>query len=135
MTVIDAPPPGPDHWIMTRRGDAETNSFTLAERALIRHEMGQHFGAYPRLADGIILRSWRTGSRKGEPKIPPAIASMVARGLVTIRPTPRWPLACFTAAGLRELRLLLLDHRAMDPVRFAHLRRELGIDPGPLAAE
>jgi hypothetical protein len=57
----------------------------VRERALIRHEMGQHFGQYPRLADGIMLRTWRTGERKGQPKIPPAIDSMMARGLVAIR--------------------------------------------------
>jgi hypothetical protein len=34
----------------------------------------------------------------------------------------------FTEAGLEALRLLLRDRRAMDPVRFAHLRRELGLD-------
>jgi hypothetical protein len=27
------------------------------------------------------------------------------------------------------LRQLLLDRRAMDPERFAHLRRELGVEP------
>src|SRR6187455_2658611 len=102
-------------------------SFTTRERALIRHEMGQHFGQYPRLADGIMLRTWRTGERKGEPKIPPAIASMLARGLVAIRHESRWPVACFTEAGLHELRLLVSDRRAMDAVRFAHLRRELGL--------
>jgi hypothetical protein len=31
-------------------------------------------------------------------------------------------------AGLVALRQLLLDRRAMDPARFAHLRRELGLD-------
>jgi hypothetical protein len=29
--------------------------------------------------------------------------------------------------GLQELCLLLLDGRYMDPARFAHLRRELGL--------
>jgi hypothetical protein len=48
---------------------------------------------------------------------------------------PRWPVAFFTEAGLRELRALVSDSRAMDPVRFAHLRRELGVDPERRAAE
>jgi hypothetical protein len=117
------------------RSEPTTCSFTVRERALIRHEMGQHFGQYPRLADGIMLRTWRTGERKGQPKIAPAIASMLARGLVAIRHESRWPVAFFTEAGLRELRALVSDRRAMDPVRFAHLRRELGLDPEPLAAE
>jgi hypothetical protein len=117
------------------RSEPTICSFTARERALIRHEMGQHFGEYPRLADGIILRTWRTGERKGQPKIPPAIESMMARGLVAIRQESRWPVAFFTEVGLRELRLLVLDRRAMDPARFAHLRRELGLDPEPRAAE
>ena len=36
--------------------------------------------------------------------------------------------AFFTEAGLAALRALLEDRRAMDPARFAHLRRELGLD-------
>jgi hypothetical protein len=117
------------------RSEPPSCSFTARERELIRHEMGQHFGEYPRLGDGIILRTWRAGERKGEPKIPPAIASMIARGLVEIRHRSRWPVALFTEAGIGELRRLLSDRRFMDPTRFAHLRRELGIDPEPQAAE
>jgi hypothetical protein len=120
---------------MTRRSAPSPHSFTASERALIRHEMGQHFGQFPRLADGIMLRRWRTGARKGEPKIPPAVAGMRARGLVEIHDQPRWPVALFTAAGLIELRALLRDPRLMDTVRFAHLREELGLEPAPLAAE
>jgi hypothetical protein len=43
------------------RSEPTICSFTARERGLIRHEMGQHFGQYPRLADGIMLRTWRTG--------------------------------------------------------------------------
>ena len=45
------------------------------------------------------------------------------------------PRAVFTEAGLRELRLLLQDRRAMDLERFAHLRRELGLDAGGADAD
>ena len=102
-------------------------SFTARERALIRQEMSEHFGQYPRLADGVFLRTWRGGAQKGQPKIPPAIRSMVDRGLVEIRDSDRGPRAFFTEAGLAELRRLLLDRRYMDPERFGHLRRELGL--------
>ncbi len=34
----------------------------------------------------------------------------------------------FTEAGLAALRLLLRDRRTMDRARFAHLRRERGLD-------
>jgi hypothetical protein len=43
------------------------------------------------------------------------------------------PRAFFTEAGLNELRALLQDRRAMDPERFGHLRRELGLDAGEVA--
>jgi hypothetical protein len=100
--------------------------FTAAERELIRREMGLHFGQYPSLADGLLLRTWRGGPQKGEPKLPPAVQSMLERGLVELRAERRGPRAFFTEAGLAALWQLLQDRRAMDPVRFAHLRRELG---------
>jgi hypothetical protein len=46
-----------------------------------------------------------------------------------------WPRAILTEAGIRELRALLEDRRAMDPERFAHLRRELGLDAGEAATD
>ena len=53
---------------------------------------------------------------------------MSQRGCAAIRRESRWPVGFITEAGMRELRLLLLGRRAMDPTRFAHLRRELGVD-------
>jgi hypothetical protein len=53
---------------------------------------------------------------------------MLDRGLVEIRPGRLAARAFFTEVGLRELRELLRDRRAMDPERFGHLRRELGIE-------
>ena len=113
---------------MSHRSKPLQVSFTASERDLIRHEMGMHFGQYPSLADGLFLRTWRGGPQKNEPKIPPAVRTMMDRGLVEIRKTERGPRAFFTEAGLQELRRLLLDGRYMDPARFAHLRRELGLD-------
>ena len=61
-------------------------------------------------------------------KIPPAVQSMLERGLLEVRSTARGPRAFFTEAGLAALRQLVLDRRAMDPERFAHLRVELGLE-------
>ena len=102
--------------------------FTAQERDLIRREMGMRFGQLPSLADGLFLRTWRGGERRGEPKIPPAVRSMLERGLVEIGPGQFGHRAFFTEAGLAALRALAADRRAMDPARFAHLRRELGLD-------
>jgi hypothetical protein len=51
--------------------------FDAAERALLRLEFSPRFGQAPSLADGIWLRTWRTGARAGQPKIPAAAASML----------------------------------------------------------
>ena len=70
----------------------------------------------------------------GHPKLPPAVASILGRGLVQVRPGRFGHRAFFTEAGLAALRALVADRRAMDPARFAHLRRELGLDPPEDAA-
>jgi hypothetical protein len=113
---------------MGSRADHPLSPFTASERDLIRREMGMHFGQYPSLADGLFLRTWRGGPQKGEPKVPPAVQSMLERGLVELRPGRMGSRAMFTEAGLAALRQLVLDRRIMDPARFAHLRQELGLD-------
>ncbi|MBD0275582.1 MAG: hypothetical protein ICV73_27095 [Acetobacteraceae bacterium] len=116
---------------MSRRADPRpfpSSPFTASERELIRRELGMRFGQYPCLADGLFLRSWRGGLQKGAPKLPPAIQSLLARGLVEVRAERIGFRAVFTEAGLAALRALAQDRRAMDPVRFAHLRQELGLD-------
>src|SRR5215207_8231902 len=111
---------------MSRRPDRPPCPFTAPERELIRREMGLRFGQHPRLAEGLFLRTWRAGPHKGKPKLPPAVRSMLERGLVEVRPGRMGFRAVFTEAGLAALRQLMPDRRAMDPARFAHLRRELG---------
>jgi DNA-binding MarR family transcriptional regulator len=76
----------------------------------------------------MFLRTWRAGPQAGQPKLSPAIRSMLERGLIEIRrdARSRLPYAFFTEAGVTALRRLAQDRRALDPVRFAHIRRELG---------
>jgi hypothetical protein len=108
------------------------NLFTPTERDLIRREFCKHFGSYPKLADGMLLRTWRSGPKADLPKIPKAMAGLVERGLVDVPSGPQPAFvarAHFTAAGLAALRKLLQDRRSMDPQQFAHLRQELGLDP------
>ena len=104
-----------------------TNTFSPAERDLLRRELGRHFGQDPLISDGLFLRTWRGGERRGQPKIPPAVQSMLDRGLLRLEITQRGPRAYFTKTGLAALRQLVRDRRAMDPTRFAHLREELGL--------
>jgi len=98
-------------------------SFTASER--IRREVGMHFGQYPSLAEGVFLRTWRPTEE--QPKIPSAVRTMMARGLVNIRNTERGPGAFFTEARLEELRRLLLDRRYME--RDPELRKERAARP------
>jgi hypothetical protein len=35
----------------------------------------------------------------------------------------------FTGTGIAALRAMMADHRLANPEKFAHVRRELGIDP------
>ena len=115
---------------MTQPLKPAPSPFTAPERELLRRELCRHFSQDPAIADGIFLRTWRGGANRGQPKIPPAVQTMLDRGLVEVRITNRWPRAFFTEAGLAALRQLLMDRRAMDPERFGHLRAELGLDGG-----
>jgi hypothetical protein len=103
------------------------DAFTAAERELIRRAFGQHFGSYPAIAEGIYLRRWWGGPQAGQPKLPPAIQSMMSRGMVEVRQERLMYHAFFTEVGLAALRQLAADRRALDPVRYAHIRRELGL--------
>ena len=102
--------------------------FTTPERDIIRREFCQHFGSYPLLAEGIFLRIWRSGPQAGEPKLPPAVKTMLARGLAEVRRDGPWVRAYFTTAGFAALRELAANRRYLDPVRYAHVRRELGLE-------
>lgn len=102
--------------------------FTAPERELIRRELGQHFGQLPSVADGLFLRTWRGGAQAGQPKLPPALQTTLARGLVEVRVGRRWPWprAFFTETGLAALRELARNPRLLDPERYAHVHWELG---------
>jgi hypothetical protein len=110
-------------------GTRVLSPFTAPERELIRRELHTRFGQDPSVADGIMLRTWRGGPDAGRPKVPPAVQSMIERGLVEVRTDGRWPTAQFTRAVLDALRQLAQDRRALDPASYAHVRREFGLDP------
>jgi hypothetical protein len=102
------------------------SAFTASERELIRLELNQHFSSLPSVAEGLMLRVWRMGPQAGQPKLPKPFQLMLARGLVEIR-TDRFPRAFFIEAGLAALRHMAADRRALDPIRYAHVLRELGL--------
>jgi hypothetical protein len=80
-------------------------AFAAQERDLLRRELGRHFGQDPAAADGLLLRTWRAGPQAGQPKLPPAVQSLLARGLVAVRAEPgRLPRAFLGSPhGLRKI--------------------------------
>jgi len=105
--------------------------FTPGERDYIRHELDRFFSTLPSVADGFQLRTWRGGPQAGQPKVPLVAKGLLERGLVRLQATPRPPRLFFTDAGLATLRAMMANTRFADPVTFAHVRQELGIDPSP----
>ncbi len=108
-----------------------TAAFTPSEREYVRRELDQFFSTLPSVADGVQLRTWRGGPQAGQPKVPRAAKGLLDRGLMRLQPTPWPPRLFFTEAGLLALRAMMADRRFANPVTFAHVRQELGIDPGP----
>jgi hypothetical protein len=102
--------------------------FTAAERNYIRRELDMFFSTYPTVAEGFQLKTWRGGPQAGQPKLPPAASSLLDRRLMRLDTASRIPRLLFTDQGLTELRAMMSDRRFADPVKFAHIRRELGID-------
>ena len=92
---------------------AET--FTPVERAYIRSELDRYFTTLPTVAEGLMLRTWKTGPRAGQPKVGPAARSLLDRGFVSLDPNGRPPRLFFTIAGLAALRVMMRDRRLADP--------------------
>ena len=101
-----------------------------AERDYIRSQLTMFFSTLPTVAEGFTLKIWAGGPQRGQPKVPKVAAGLVARELMRLDVTARWPRLFFTDVGMAVLRTMMTDTRLADPTRFAHVRRELGIDPG-----
>jgi len=110
-------------------------AFTPAERNYIRRELDQFFSTLPNVAEGFHLKMWRGGPQAGQPKVPQAALGLLERGLMRLDATIRQPRLFFTDAGLASLQAMMADRRFADPAKFAHVRRELGLDPPPRHAE
>ena len=106
-------------------------AYTPGERDYIRRELDRFFSTLPSVADGFQLRTWRGGPQAGQPKVPIVAQGLLERGLMRLEPTPWPPRLFFTEAGLALLRAMIANTRFADPLTFAHVRQELGIDPRP----
>jgi len=114
---------------MTPSPNPAVATFTPAERTYIRREFHQFFSTFPTVAEGFQLKTWRAGPKQGQPRLSPAAGSLVERDLIRLDVTIRPPRIFFTEPGLAALRVMMADRRLANPAAFAHVRRELGIDP------
>jgi hypothetical protein len=113
---------------MSKTLNEPDRGFTAGERDYIRRELDTFFSTLPRVADGFQLKTWRGGPFAGQPKVPPAARSLLERGLLRLDDGRRPPLVFVTEAGIAALRTMMSDRRLANPEKFAHVRRELGID-------
>jgi hypothetical protein len=104
------------------------STFTPGEREYIRRELDQFFSTLPTVTEGFQLRTWRGGPQRGQPKLPPPAKSLIDRGLMRLDTSATIPRLFFTEAGMIALRQMMADRRLADPAKFAHVRRELGLD-------
>jgi hypothetical protein len=116
---------------MTTSDNEPVAVFKPGEREYIRRELDQFFSFFPSVAEGFALRTWRGGPQKGQPKLPPPAKSLIDRQLMRLDRSSNMPRLFFTTAGMAALRQMMANRRLADPAKFAHVRRELGIDPPP----
>jgi hypothetical protein len=116
---------------MSKTPNETAGGLTAAERDCIRRELDMYFSKLPSVADGFQLRTWRGGPLAGQPKVPPPARSLIDKGHMRLDAGRKPPVLFFTEAGMTALRAMMSDRRLADPEKFAHVRRELGIDPVP----
>ena len=101
-------------------------AFTPKERALIRSEFMVRLSSARSIHNGILVKRWATGAKKGQPKLPAAVEGLIARGLLRLDDDgAHWLKATFTPAGFEALRRLAADKRALPPEDYGHLLDEL----------
>ena len=116
---------------MSKTRNETAGGFTAGERDYIRRELDMFFSTLPRVADGFQLETWRGGPLAGQPKVPPPARSLLDRGLLRLGDGRKPPMVFFTEAGISALRTMMSDTRLANPEKFAHVRREPGIDSVP----
>lgn len=100
--------------------------FTPRERDLIRREFARGFGSARSIQEGIFVKRWATGPRKGQPKPVAAVQSMLGRALLVLQDEGAyWLRAQFTPEGIAALRRMAADKRALCPDDYAKLLQDL----------
>jgi hypothetical protein len=106
---------------------SETAIFTRKDRDLMRLEFMQRFGSATSIHEGMLVRRWKSGPLKEQPKVSAGVQSLIDRGLVTlVDDGSGFPRARFTEAGLRALVAMADDPRAFrPPERYVSLLAEI----------
>ena len=112
---------------MSKMQALPVTGFTPPERDYIRRSLDMFFSTLPTVAEGFQLKTWRGGPEAGKPKLSPVTRGLLERGLMRLDTSERWPRLLFTETGMAALRTMMMDRRLADPVKFAHIRQELGI--------
>ena len=100
--------------------------FTEVELEFLKRRFDVQFGEAPAVLDGVLLKTWKSGSEKGRPKIPVAVQSLLDRNLmIVISAEGRMPVAKFTETGLSALAYVLEKDHVFSNGRFPHLRSQL----------
>jgi hypothetical protein len=113
-----------DH--MTKLQTEPVAVFTAAERNYICGELDLVFSTLPTVAEGFQLETWRGGPDAGKPKLSPIARALVRLDATRHEPTPA-PAALHRNRACRAV-CHDGDRQLADPKKFAHVRRELGID-------
>jgi hypothetical protein len=85
---------------MSNMPDRMIAGFTTGERDYIRRELDMFFSTLPNVAGGFQLKTWRGGADAGKPKLSPIAKGLIARGLMRLDASDRFPRLFFTEPGL-----------------------------------
>jgi len=91
----------------------------------LKQELTPQFGVSPVIADGFLVKVWKSGPLKGKSRLPPPVASMVKRNLLAVRATVNGQRAFLTPSGLTELKTLFLSTRLLNLAEFGDLHLQL----------
>src|SRR3954469_12217991 len=95
---------------------SEPALFTRKDRDLMRLEFMQRFGSATSIHEGMLVKRWKSGPLKEQPKVSTGMQSLIDRGLaMLVDDGSRFPRARFTEAGLRALVAMADNPRAFQP--------------------
>lgn len=103
-------------------------SLDAAERSWLKQALMPQFGVTPSIADGFLLKVWKSGPEKGQARMPPPVERMVGRELLTVRPAGAGQRAFLSTKGLQALRGIF-QQGFLSLTEFGDLYAQLGLPP------